>query len=92
MPECPHGEDPRWCTWCKPPEPEFPPTVETYQYTGREILAQFDGECAHCGDEIVEGDRICYLETASGWCLAQHVTTGEIIPLRVETEVDLSDL
>lgn len=71
-PECEHGEDPRWCAWCKPPAAEAQGLQYAPLITGAVIDSQYDGTCSCCGTRYSEGDRIAYSADVDGWIIEAH--------------------
>lgn len=68
MAECSHGEDPRWCAWCK----NITGDPAKVLATGPTIEAHYDGVCVHCETRFEAGDSITYSGDADGWAISSH--------------------
>lgn len=82
MADCIHEMPLDWCGICKPVE------LGLALASGPSIRASQDGHCAHCDDEIEEGDSITYSNEAGGWCLTRH--TEQTRMTREPDDIDLS--
>lgn len=79
--ECKHEMLLSTCDYCRPCD-----TTRAVA-TGPTIVAAFDSHCAHCDDEVEEGDSITL--TDDGWALTSHTTRA--VPDRpTRYDVDLT--